>query len=283
MNLDSTTKVLADYNDVFADIMNVILYDGRRVIKEDALENAKDRSQYKADGKLHEQERDVSKYYNGKRIRLAFLGIEHQNRDEPFMPFRIMSYDGSSYRSQLLGKKKTKPFPIITLVLYFGTKPWPHGKSLYDVMDIPKELKPFVSDYRINVVEVAYLKPEQISKFQSDFRLIADFFLQKRLTGEYIPPDIPVQHVDAFLKLLSVMVGDKRYQEIIDEMDQKQKGEVNMCEIYDKIEGRGFQKGIRQGIEQERVHTEEQRKRADAAEAEVRRLQKLLAEPKKGE
>ena len=276
MNLDSNAKVLADYNDVFADIMNVILYDGKRVIKEDSLENSKDRSQYKAEGKLHEQERDVSKYYNGNRMRIAFLGIEHENRDEPLMPLRVISYDGSVYRSQLLGRKTRKPFPVITLVLYFGMKHWPHGKSLHDVIDIQEELKPFVSDYGINVVEVAYLEPEQIEKFQSDFRLIADFFVQKRLKGKYNPPQIPIQHVDAFLKLLAVMVGDKRYQEIMEEMKQNEneEGEVTMCEIYDQIEGQGIEKGI----QMERVHTMEQQKRAEAAEAEVQRLKKLLAD-----
>ena len=109
---------------------------------------------------------------------------------------------------------------------------------------------------------------------------MADFFVQKRLKGKYNPPQIPIRHVDAFLKLLAVMVGDKRYQEIMEEMKQneKEEGEVTMCEIYDQIEGQGIQKGIQKGIQMERVHTREQEKRADAAEAEVRRLQKLLAD-----
>ena len=281
MGLDTNEKLLADYNDVFADIINVLIYDGKRVVKEDDLENSKDKSQYKAEGKLHEQERDVSKYYKGKRMRIAFLGIEHQNYEEPFMPLRIISYDGSAYRAQLLDAKK-HTYPVITLVLYFGTKRWPHGKSLYDVLDIPKELEPYVSDYKINVVDVAYLTPEQIVKFQSDFKLVVDFFVQKRLTGDYNPPNISVKHMDAFLKLLSVMVGDQRYQEILEEMNERliKEGSDNMCEVYDKIEGRGIQKGIKQGIEQgieqERVHTEEQRRRADAAEAKLKEAEEEL-------
>ena len=46
---------------MFADIVNVLLFDGRQVVSADDLETVKDRSQYKADGKIHEQERDVSK------------------------------------------------------------------------------------------------------------------------------------------------------------------------------------------------------------------------------
>ena len=85
--------------------------------------------------------------------------------------------------------------------------------------------------------------------FQSDFGFIADFFVQKRLTGDYCPPNsMPVKHMDAFLKLLSIMVGDQRYREILDEMNLNNKGESNMCEVFDKIEQRGVQKGIREGI-----------------------------------
>lgn len=256
MGLDSNEKILADYNDVFADIMNVFLYDGERIIKEEDLENSKDRSQYKVDGELHEQERDVSKFYNGNEMRIAFLGIEHQNKEEKYMPLRIISYDGSAYRAQLLktieNNKKQKLYPVITLVLYFGVTHWNHGKSIYEVLDIPEELKAFVSDYKINVIEVAFLTQNQIEKFRSDFRLIADFFVQKRLKGKYIPPNLPIKHTDEFLKLLAIMVGDERYREIIDEMKNREenKGGETMCEIYDQIEQQGIEKGIQKGIQE---------------------------------
>ena len=59
---DMAEKLLADYNDVFADIVNVLLFDGRNEISEDDLIETKVKSQYKADdSKLHEQERDVAK------------------------------------------------------------------------------------------------------------------------------------------------------------------------------------------------------------------------------
>lgn len=289
MGLDSNQKVLANYNDVFADIMNVLLYKGKHIIREQNLEDSKDRSQYKAEGLLHEQERDVSKIYKHQQMRIAFLGIENENREEEYMPLRVISYDGASYRSQLLRNdekkdvtKKQKPYPVVTVVLYFGMKRWSKGKSLYDVLDIPEDLKPFVSDYKINVVEVAYLKPEQVAMFQSDFYYIADFFVQKRTTGKYIPPSGRIIHRDAFLKLLTEMVGDKRYEEIVKEMNENNKNRddkegTEMCEVYDYIFNRG--------VEQERAKTEEAIRRAEEAEKrtkkaeeEVRRLKKLLAE-----
>ncbi|MBO6088949.1 MAG: Rpn family recombination-promoting nuclease/putative transposase [Lachnospiraceae bacterium] len=290
MGLDSNEKILADHNDVFADIMNVFLYGGKRVIREEQLENSKDRSQYKADGKMHEQERDVSKFYNGKEMRIAFLGIEHQNYEDSFMPLRVISYDGSIYRNQLVksseqdsDKKKPKPFPVITLVLYFGTRHWSSGKSLHEVLEIPEDIKEYVSDYKINVIEVAFLNQKQIDLFQSDFKIIADFFVQKRKNEDYVPTDDPIEHVDEVLKMLEIMVGDDRYPQVLEALnkERERKGKISMCEVYDKIEGRGIQKGIqleKVNTEKERKRADEEHKRAEAAQKENEHLKKILME-----
>ena len=61
--MDLSEKILADYNDVFADIINVLVFKGKERVKPEDLENATVHSQYKADdATLHEEERDVSKY-----------------------------------------------------------------------------------------------------------------------------------------------------------------------------------------------------------------------------
>ena len=58
---DITEKYLETYNDVFADIVNVLLFNGQKEVCPDDLRDARARTLYKADGKLREQERDVSK------------------------------------------------------------------------------------------------------------------------------------------------------------------------------------------------------------------------------
>ena len=61
---DITQKVLEDNNDIFADIVNVLLFDGKSEVEENELVNTTVYSQYKAeDGKVHEQERDIAKYW----------------------------------------------------------------------------------------------------------------------------------------------------------------------------------------------------------------------------
>ena len=73
---DITEKILADYNDVFADIVNVLLFGGKTIVDENMLESIKDKSQYKTDGEIHQEERDVSKVLKGKNVHIAFIGFE---------------------------------------------------------------------------------------------------------------------------------------------------------------------------------------------------------------
>lgn len=83
---DRVTKTLESYNDVFADIINVLLFKGKKIIKENELTPADILSQYKADGKISEQERDVSKYWHNAGFNLAFIGIENQDRPDNANP-----------------------------------------------------------------------------------------------------------------------------------------------------------------------------------------------------
>ena len=92
---DTTEKLLMDYNDVFADIVNGLLCKGEQVVQPCDLVMSQPISQYKADGKIHEMERDVCKYWKLGNVRIALYGLENQTRVENFMLFRIIGYDGS--------------------------------------------------------------------------------------------------------------------------------------------------------------------------------------------
>lgn len=92
---DIAEKTLEAYNDVFADIVNVLLFHGRHFVKEDELEEESPDSSYKADGRLHAQERDVAKYWKKGLVRIALYGLENQTGIDRDMPLRLFSYDGA--------------------------------------------------------------------------------------------------------------------------------------------------------------------------------------------
>ena len=158
---DITQKVLEDNNDIFADIVNVLLFDGDSEVEENELVNTTVHSQYKAeDGKVHEQERDIAKYWKRGCTDIVLYGIENQTKVEKRMPARISGYEGASYRGQ------------------------------YDKTTI--------------------------------------------------------KHVDEILKFLSVMTGDNRYQEILSDKE----GVSNMCDVAQRLEDRGIEKGLQKGREE---------------------------------
>ncbi len=248
---DIAQKNLEDWNDVFADIVNVLLFNGENVVKEEDLEADTLNSQFKADDELHEQERDVSKIWKNGEIRISILGFENQTKQDYKMPLRVISYDGASYKKQLLDKGSKENYPVATLVLYFGTESkWTAPKKLYECFNVPKELKPFVNDYKINVFEIAWLDDETISKFKSDFKFVAKYFQIKRLHKEYVPTKEEIQHVDSLLKLFAVLTGDDSFEKVYNEGKLSDRGGVTMCDIVEDFVSRGIQKGINQGIAQ---------------------------------
>ena len=238
---DIAEKILMDNDDVFADVVNGLIFDGKPIVEEINLTNVKDKSQYKISGKLHEQERDVAKVIECDGVKIMYVGIENQTDIDTDETIRVIGYDGTSYRGQLLGENEKK-YPVVTLVLYFGERKWSRNKSLYETLNIPDNVKPFVNDYKINVFEIAYMTPEEVEKFTSDFKIVADYFVQKRMKRDYKPINKAIKHVDELLKLMTVLTGDRRFEEQIKEM-HKEEGEVRMCEVLDKIENRGVKTG----------------------------------------
>ena len=142
---DITEKILEDFPDVFADIVNVLLFDGKQEVLPSDLENMQMRSAYRAEGDIHEIERDVAKRWR-----------------------------------------------------------------------------------------------------RNNFKIVADYFVQKRKNNDYEPTKEKIQHVHALLQLLSVMENDVRFEEILN--DEEEGGIQNMCDVLDKVEKNGEKKGIEKAV-----------------------------------
>lgn len=106
-------------------------------------------------------------------VEFVMLGLEGQERIHYAMPMRVMGYDYGTYKKQyednaakyknakgmtedefLSKMKKTdKLIPVITIVVYYGEKAWDGAISLHGMLNIPKEMLPFVNDYKMHLVE----------------------------------------------------------------------------------------------------------------------------------
>ena len=247
---DITQKALEMYNDVFADIINVLLFNGENVVTEDSLTDVLQESILKIDGGIRAQYRDIAKYWYKSKIKLSMFGLENQTKPEKRMPLRVFGYDGTEYVKQ--AKKENNKevlYPVITLVLYFGyNSRWNQPKSLFELLEIDERIKPYVNDFKINLFEIAYLDREKIDMFKSDFWILADYLYQMRVNKDYVAGDTVIEHVDELLMLMSAMTKDYRFEETINEV--KGKEYVTMCEVLDRVEARGIAKGREEGIKE---------------------------------
>ena len=173
---------------------------------------------------------------------------------------RVMGYDYSTYEKQydsnaakyksadgmeedeyLSRMKRTDRFmPVITVTVYYGRKPWDGATSLYGMLDIPEELRKYVNDYRMLLVEAR--KNELVLHNMNDvdrFNLLEILLDDSRPVGGIRSRAIGYtkeRSVDKSVIMTAAgAVGNK-----IDYDALEQKGDVDMYTVFEetRIEGR---------------------------------------------
>ncbi len=84
-----------------------------------------------------------------------------------------------------------------------------------------------------------------MSLFKSDFRIVADYFVQMRKNNCYVAKPETIKHVHELLELMTVLTDDRRFVDVCNNVGKEA---VNMCEVLDQIENRGMEKGMEKGI-----------------------------------
>lgn len=242
---DLTEKSLEQYPDVFADVVNVLMHQGRRVLEEECLQMAPTETIYPdAEGQLHNQFHDVSMYeMHAGRIRVQYT-LENETKINRKLVLRKAGYLGAVYRRQYDGGAV---YPIVSMALYWGKRRWRGARSLRQLVAPEKELSKYVDNVHLHVYEMAQLPAEIRSRFQSDMRLVVDFLAEGK---DYVPTGQKIVHVEALFRMLSALTEDDRFEELIPkalEVEQA-KGEITMCEWLDKYEKLGMEKGMEKGI-----------------------------------
>ena len=116
-------------------------------------------------------------------------------------------------------------------------------------------LNRYIQDYQVHVFDIPRLTKEQVQLFQSDFKIVADYFTEVYNDSEYVPDAAVIEHVDEFLKLMKVLTGDNRFEEAAYTMTKSEKEGLRMCRIMDEREARGEARGFERGLEQGKVNT----------------------------
>lgn len=164
-------------NEVFAGVFNSYLYDGEEVIRAAELES--DNTAYSEVVSVSGKKERLNKYRDIVRRTsvgyLVIVAIENQDKVHYAMPLRKMLYDVLGYSAEVativptkdkrqwtvderLSKveKGTKITPIITVVFYTGETPWDGPHSLHEMMDMDENVKKYVPDYPLYVIDVGH-------------------------------------------------------------------------------------------------------------------------------
>lgn len=238
---DLTEKSLEQYPDVFADIVNALLYRGKHVLEAESLQSAPTETWYPdMEGQLRNQFHDVSMYeMQAGRIRVQYT-LENETKINRKLVLRKAGYQGAVYRRQYDGGAV---YPVVSMVLYWGKRRWRGVRNLWRLVSPEKELSEYVDNVRLHVYEMAQLPAEVRVRFQSDMRLVVDFLAEGK---DYVPTGQKIVHVEALLRMLSALTEDERFEKLIPktlEVEQA-KGEITMCEWLDKYEKLSMEKGI---------------------------------------
>ena len=245
------------FNDVFADFVNGIMFDGKDVVKEDELVDLSGWSHYKGDDSKHRfQDRDVVKLWKKENVVISLIGIENQDIPDKNMVFRVLSYDGASYRTQLVEEESRKRkknsgidgelqdiFPVITFVIYYGEEEWRHETTLHKRLNLDSELKHYVSDYSINLIDLKKLSEDDINKFKKDFKLIADYMVKG---SKHKADRIDLNHPEEVSELILRLTGEELPFEV--ECEEGGKNMEKFFEpMFERAEARGEARGKAEG------------------------------------
>ena len=254
---DILEKKLLKFNDVFADFVNGIMFDGKDVVKEDELVDLSGWSHYKGDDSKHRfQDRDVVKLWKKENVVISLIGIENQDIPDKNMVFRVLSYDGASYRTQLVEEESRKRkknvgidgelqdiFPVITFVIYYGEEEWRHETTLHKRLNLDSELKHYVSDYSINLIDLKKLSEDDINKFKKDFKLIADYMVKG---SKHKADRIDLNHPEEVSELILRLTGEELPFEV--ECEEGGKNMEKFFEpMFERAEARGEARGRAEG------------------------------------
>ena len=265
---DDITKEYVRRSDIFADLFNFFLYGGKEVIKPEHLRerditeialpfgNGKDFTVQKL--------RDVLKILQimeDDEAIYVLLGTELQTNIHYAMPPKNMLYDAIDYVEQvsaiareheknrdvrgdafLSGFEKTdKIVPVVTLVVYFGSRKWDAPVSLHEMFATKNEaLLKFIPNYWINLISPEELSEDDFEKFHTEFRKVMKFIKysnDKNVLRNMLEKDKSFETVSRDTANVINAVTNSGFK--ISEDEEV----IDMCKAIEDIRKEGYNKG----------------------------------------
>ena len=255
------------------------VFNGKQVLKPDKLTEMDTDVSATIHSKSYNESitrnRDVVKKMSDG-VEFNILGLEIQDKTHYAMPLRTMTYDAlgyikeyndikkhhklnkdsfSSHEEFLSGINKSDRFhPIITLVLYYGESLWDGPTCLSDMMiSMPDNIKAYFSDYKLNLVQI--LDSDKYTFYNEDvrdvFNIIRNIYNDDfdSIYREYESRNVDIDVMELICNITSV----PKLMDLC--TDTEQGGTVNMCEAMKRFQAECESKGMKEGIDSEKVNS----------------------------
>ena len=279
-NKDLCEKDLLRVPAVFASLVNLLLFDNKNVIQPEQIRYLDFSAHFFFNRRLHPLYHDVGAIILGSKHNLPFLFcFENQTHSDWLMPVRIFCYMAAVFLWQIrqiraTRKNKDPDFPLERLIpcviftLHYGPYVW-KPKSFRQLFryDAYPYLQPFLSDYKINIENIACWGREKIASIHSDFRFVADYCRQMRESGgkTYDPPtEWSMENMEETLMTLVAFSKDgdlkKALYQFIEQFKfYEQKGVVTMSSVIAHIEKRGRREAEKQFLAEKKSWSQEKK------------------------
>ncbi len=211
--IDTVTTKYMRQNNVFADAFNYFVYDGKRVIDPDCLEELDTREIDVPYGGADGAEQPVQKTRDvirsvvamtDKQTAYLILAVENQASIHHAMAVKNMVYDALQYAKQVekavashrqsgdykgaSGDEYLSGFmkgdylmPVVTLVIYWDAKPWDGARSIHEMFqNRNSKVLALVPDYKINLIEPATMPDGDFDKFSTTLKEVLAFIKYSR-------------------------------------------------------------------------------------------------------
>lgn len=264
----------------FADIMNVGMFQARKVLSADRLSERDGSLTYmnkKKGQKGMQRYRDVTKKADFG-THFMIMGIENQSDIHLAMPVRVMGNDFMHYDRQLKERKAEhdrkkdltkdeylsglakdeKLYPVCTLVIYYGKEEWTGPRKLSEMLDfgeLPEEVRNVVADYPIHVIDARRFADSE--KLETEARLLfgmmqrddnaeecAAYLKENQTEFQNISEDT-FEAIATFTGTMKLLEQKEKYE--------NEEGEMDMCKAIDDMilngEKRGREIGEKYGKE----------------------------------
>ena len=279
---DTVLKNFWKNNQRFADLFNTVLFEGNPILKPSDLKEVD--TDVSSIIKFNNHADTVQRILDVVRktaygIDFIIWSLENQEKIHYAMPLRHMIADSLIYLKEyneiaaknrkdghydtadefLSGLKKgDRLHPVISICIYYGKEDWDGPFTLVDMLIMPEYLKPLISDYKMNLIQVR--KSEELcfknqdinnlfelirSIYNKDYESFQRMYKDKELSTELGLTLGSVVNSQAIIK--QVLAGEEKgsdpnmtdpFEEMLEEMKKKE-GEKARKEgkLEGKLEG----------------------------------------------